>query len=985
MRNLKKFLALVLAMMMVFSLMITVNAATTNAAMQARFEAAYKTMSEYGVFNGVKGATDKDSLDKDFTRAQMAAVAYRIATGDVDDEQVDLYEVYADESFTDLAGYGWAKGYIGFCAQHGIVVGYGNKTFAPGKPVTGYQAAVMMLRLLGYGKKGEFQGSNWQFQTGTLAAKLGITTGLTQENLSGPATRGEAAYIARNGSTGDNAPVQVTLFGDTYFEWTGNGALNSGKLITLENEEKKGGETDVWGAPGATTTTVDVTFNWIIGGAVGKQISTTKDPKLFEFYGAITECDLADMLEEHDTTYVDGIQYAATRTNGDRNRNLEEYNTEGTKIAKIEPLDVVQKVGHEGRWSRVYYYPSYNSANAQGNSNPKYLIVGVDTFYGVVTETWDRVVDPKDHEVLAAGASVRVYYNSSCVDAGSDASSFDPDDDPGLELVVMGKDYVVGQKLGLHIATATATNIMDDTSPNANFTPAATGAVVVEDVELRSVDVTIKSISFDSVDGTAAGTVPIGFKDTNGNQYYYNYTFGDNDANEYVLDGSALNQSYRLLVGAHKNEYGSYDVLHWQKIGTGTGYGVVLGAKVVNEGVGKYYLEYTVLDASGEKQTLKVYDDGETSGTRGYFATVSDAEDYYNSVNGEYGFGALVYWTNYSDGSIFPYQETGEWTQTTDDVFESGRAGAIAGAYTVDDPEFVEGDGSHEVLINENTIIFVAEYKPDTTTPQTANPNDYVFTGYKIYGINGTDFRDLPDLTYEASSEFPADNAIDDLDIQYFVVDSNNEPVTPAGATDFAKYVVVNLATKQTNPPAKTATLDYALIVANDTIIQENDGYYEVPAYLDGKYDKDLMIALNAGAQLASGGPSIGLYSIANYVNGQGYQDVVLMDGTENADPAATGVYDQLVMSIDGDEDFNYAAGVLFDAAADRYLTVVKNCPVYRINPTLGTPSTLSLSALNQYGRRETGGAGGAGTVIWYQLDQFGRINLMYVIEPNMT
>mgnify|MGYP002509010704 CR=1 FL=1 len=50
-------------------------------------------------------------------------------------------------------GYNWAKGYINYCQNAGIVVGTSSTTFDPGAKVTGYQLLVMLLRTLGYGNR----------------------------------------------------------------------------------------------------------------------------------------------------------------------------------------------------------------------------------------------------------------------------------------------------------------------------------------------------------------------------------------------------------------------------------------------------------------------------------------------------------------------------------------------------------------------------------------------------------------------------------------------------------------------------------------------------------------------------------------------------------------------------------------------------------------------------------------------------------------
>ena len=69
MRNLKKFLALVLALMMVVSVMVTVNAASSST---AKYAAAVETLQNYGVLKGYEDG--QPHPEKNITRAQMAAL-----------------------------------------------------------------------------------------------------------------------------------------------------------------------------------------------------------------------------------------------------------------------------------------------------------------------------------------------------------------------------------------------------------------------------------------------------------------------------------------------------------------------------------------------------------------------------------------------------------------------------------------------------------------------------------------------------------------------------------------------------------------------------------------------------------------------------------------------------------------------------------------------------------------------------------------------
>ena len=126
-------------------------------------------------------------------RAEVAAIIYRIVTGDVADTQVGIYADY--NKFDDVASTSWYAGYVNFCANAEYIKGYDARTFGPNDPVTGYQALAMILRALGYDKNGEFTGTNWQVQTAAVGENRGITKNITAGTLGVPATREVVAEI----------------------------------------------------------------------------------------------------------------------------------------------------------------------------------------------------------------------------------------------------------------------------------------------------------------------------------------------------------------------------------------------------------------------------------------------------------------------------------------------------------------------------------------------------------------------------------------------------------------------------------------------------------------------------------------------------------------------------------------------------------------------------------------------------------------------
>ncbi len=199
MRNLKKILALVLALVMSLSLMATAGAAQFPDVDDSNpYKTAIDVLDELKVFQGFEDGSFKptDTLN----RAQAAVLVYRIATGDVENKYLDNYTYMQQSKFTDLDGYNWAKGYINYCQNAGIVVGTSATTFDPGAKVTGYQLLVMLLRTLGYGKAGEFADpKGWELQTATIAEREGITENVTTGDFGAPAPRQMVAEILFRG------------------------------------------------------------------------------------------------------------------------------------------------------------------------------------------------------------------------------------------------------------------------------------------------------------------------------------------------------------------------------------------------------------------------------------------------------------------------------------------------------------------------------------------------------------------------------------------------------------------------------------------------------------------------------------------------------------------------------------------------------------------------------------------------------------------
>ena len=191
MRNLKKILALVLAMVMTLSVMSVAGAFTDDESISANYKEAADVLSGLKVFQGrPDGSFDpKGSI----TRAEVAAIIYRIATADVDNKQVGIYADY--NKFPDVTSDKWYAGYVNYCANAEYVKGRPDGKFDPDATVTGYEALAMILRAIGYDKNGEFTGPNWSINTASIAKQRHITDKVAEGTLNTAASREVVAEL----------------------------------------------------------------------------------------------------------------------------------------------------------------------------------------------------------------------------------------------------------------------------------------------------------------------------------------------------------------------------------------------------------------------------------------------------------------------------------------------------------------------------------------------------------------------------------------------------------------------------------------------------------------------------------------------------------------------------------------------------------------------------------------------------------------------
>ena len=192
MKNLKKVLALVLVVAMMMGFATVAGAADFTDAADVSHDEAVEVMTGIGVINGYPDGSFRP--EGNVTRAQMAKmIAYIVSGGE------DVGDLYAGaNSFSDCLTH-WARGYIAYANQTGIVAGVGGGLFNPDGNVTGAQAAKMLLCTLGYDQAVEsYTGTGWAVNVMDDARDAGLLDGLDAVNMYNALSREDAAQMMFN-------------------------------------------------------------------------------------------------------------------------------------------------------------------------------------------------------------------------------------------------------------------------------------------------------------------------------------------------------------------------------------------------------------------------------------------------------------------------------------------------------------------------------------------------------------------------------------------------------------------------------------------------------------------------------------------------------------------------------------------------------------------------------------------------------------------
>ena len=232
----KKFLSLVLALVMTMSL-VTVSAGAKDFTDNDKitYDEAVAVMSAAKVIDGYAEGDFRPTAT--LTRGAAAKIICNMILG-----PTTASALVADAApYKDVPANHTFAGYIAYCQKTGIISGYADGTFKPANTLTGYAFMKMLLGALGY--KADVEGytsPNWSINVAKQAINAGLNKGLKGDfNGVKAVNREEACLYAFNTLKATMVEYDTTItIGGVTVAGARKDVTNNASIETIKNDDK---------------------------------------------------------------------------------------------------------------------------------------------------------------------------------------------------------------------------------------------------------------------------------------------------------------------------------------------------------------------------------------------------------------------------------------------------------------------------------------------------------------------------------------------------------------------------------------------------------------------------------------------------------------------------------------------------------------------------------------------------------------------------
>ena len=382
----KKFLSLVLALVMTMSL-VTVSAGAKDFTDNSKinYKEAVDVMSAAKVIDGYAEGDFRPA--NTLTRGAAAKIICNLILGPTTAEAL-----VADAApYSDVPTTNTFAGYIAYCAKEGIISGYADGTFRPAATLSGYAFMKMLLGALGYDATAEgYTVNNWSINVAKRALNVGLDDDLNGDfNGIKAVNREEACLYAFNTL---KAPMveyanssSVTVNGITFTNKSDAKEIKQGKTVIIPDEYQNFCEkyftkldkkitTDDFGRPA---------HEWKYD---KKSVGTYADTAKLVYTTGVKGTDLADDLDDADLKVGKTIEVV-------RNGNLNDDGTAKT-VTIGDTLKSKNEIGGNGVVLEIYS----NSTDSKGNDVADRVVAIVTYLAKVEKVTKDKASTKKTDE-----------------------------------------------------------------------------------------------------------------------------------------------------------------------------------------------------------------------------------------------------------------------------------------------------------------------------------------------------------------------------------------------------------------------------------------------------------------------------------------------------------------------------------------------------------------------------------------------------------